>query len=267
MDRREDYPKLEHQPLTLVLAEFRFRHTADISGFIADLSAQDSSFAAAFEERLTQQVEVGPEGISIRQPSKFWIALDPGKGQMIQVERDRLIIATTKYPRFDAFASQCLHYVSVLETSLGPEELMRVGLRYNDAVAPLEAENLGQYLHAHLLPALLLEREDAVLERHRSETLVRTQGGLLALRVLIGRHGLGVMPDLARKFPLELDITVPADRETAVLDFDHFWKPPPDAVVPFSMDEVEKRLRALHEAARSAFWEATTDFARRERWA
>lgn len=267
MGSGDEFPKLEHQPLTLVLAEFRFRPAADLPGFIDNSFWTSSLPKLKFEERVTQEVEVGPAGISIRQPSKILFNIDPEQGQVLQLERDRLIIATTKYPRFDAFASKCLEHLNIFKDSFKAEGLLRVGLRYNDAVVPMEGENLGQYLHAHLLPARLLEREDTVLERHRSETLVRTQGGLLALRVLIGRHGLGVMPDLARKFPLEMDITVPAERETAVLDFDHFWKPPRDAVVPFSMDEVEKRLRALHQAARAAFWEATTDFARRERWA
>jgi len=267
MSKGEKYPKLERQPLTLVLAEFRFGPAADMSGAISDFCGHTDVQSAIFEERLTQEVQTGPEGISIRKPGKIWFSLNHDQGRMIQLEKDRLIVATTKYPRFDAFAGECLNNVRALEKAVKPENLLRVGLRYNDAVVPLEGENLEQYLDAKLLPVLLLESRGGIFERHKTETRVRTHSGLLALRVLMGRHGLGVMPDLAGNLSLELPVSVPKDRVTAVLDFDHFWKPSAESTAPFTAKEVDKRLRALHQAARAAFWEITTDFARRERWA
>lgn len=267
MARGQTYPKLEHQPLTLVLAEFRFSPVADISAVLSDFCYHSGVQDVRFEERISQEIQVGSEGVSFKQPSKVWSSLDHDQGRMIQVEKDRLIMVTTKYPRFDAFAAECINTVRALEKSAKPESLTRVGLRYNDAVVPLAGENLGQYIHSQLLPAPLLEKTGAALERHRTETLIRTQAGLLALRVLIGSHGLGVMPDLPHRFPLKLPVSVPMDRMTAVLDFDHFWKPSSGTVAPFAADEADKRLRTLHQAARAAFWEITTDFARRERWA
>lgn len=267
MARDEIFPKLERQPLTLVLAEFRFQPAADLSRGISDFCGQAGLQEGDFKECITQEVQTGPEGISIKKPGKIWFLVNHDQGRMIQLEKDRLIVATTKYPRFVAFAGECLNNVRALEKTLKPENLVRVGLRYNDAVVPLEGENLEQYLHDKLLPVPLLETKSGIFERHKTETLIHTHSGLLALRVLMGRHGLGVMPDLAGKFSLELPVSVPNDRVTAVLDFDHFWKPSTGITALFTAEEADKRLRALHQAARAAFWEITTDFARRERWA
>lgn len=267
MSRGEKFPKLERQPLTIVLAEFRFHPAADLSRGISDFCGQAGLREEHFNECITQEVQTGPEGISVKKPGKIWFSLNHDQGRMIQLEKDRLIVATTKYPRFEAFAEECLNNVRALEKTVKPAHLVRLGLRYNDAVVPMEDENLEQYLHARLLPLPLLEIRGGIFERHKTETLIRTHSGLLALRVLMGRHGLGVMPDLAGKFSLELPVSVPKDRVTAVLDFDHFWKPSAGSKAPFTAKEAEKRLRALHQAARAAFWEITTDFARRERWA
>ena len=75
-----------------------------------------------------------------------------------------------------------------------------------------------------------------------------------------------MMPDLQGQFGLPLAIKVPTDKTTAVLDFDHFWELPELEGEPFSVDVASRRLAALHEPAREAFWKVTTDFARTERW-
>lgn len=266
MSTGESYPRLARQPLTLVLAEFRFGPAADLFGGAAGIREHADLRDMDFEERLTLEIQAGPDGCLVHKPGRLWVFLNQEQGCLVQLERDRLIVATTRYPRFDAFAAQCLEHVRTLEKYLKPENLLRVGLRYNDSVVPWEGEGLGHYLHERLLPVPLLEAEGALAESHRIETLVRTDAGLLALRALVGRHGMSVMPDLAGMIPLNPPANVPADRITAVLDFDHFWKPTTD-IQAFTAQEADRRLRLLHHAARAAFWEITTDFARRHRWA
>ncbi len=268
MHGRKQYPKLERQPLTLVLAEFRFAPLSDLSACMPEFSKHLALPADSFQEQSSQEVHLGAEEISIKKKSHWtWLAPEAEKGLMIQVENDRLIIVTTRYPRFDAFAEQCLHYVRALKQAMDPDRLLRVGLRYNDAVVPFEEEDLSQYLTEKLLPVDLLVEAGAVVEHHRIETLVRTNAGLLAMRSLIGRHGLAVMPDISQRFPLTFSVNLSPGRMTAVLDFDHFWKPDKQDGVDFDLQEIQERLCSLHDAAREAFWQVTTDFARRERWA
>jgi len=263
----EQYPKLERQPLTLVLAEFRFSPINNPSACIQDFAEQLGLKSDSLEEGTKQEVQLSPDGVSVKKPCKTWMYKNAEQGRLIQVETDRMICATTQYPRFGAFADQCMEAVHALKQAMNPERLRRVGLRYNDAVVPFEGENFSQYLKSELLPVVVLADQGAVVEHHRTETLVRTNAGTLALRVLIGRHGLAVMPDMSLHYPLEFSVKVPSERMTAVLDFDHFWKPDKEDGAEFSCQEAEKRLQKLHQAAREAFWQVTTDFARSKRWA
>ena len=267
MNRNKEYPKLERQPLTLVLAEFRFSPVNNPADCIPDFAKAAGLQQGGFEEGARQEVQLSAEGVSVKTPNKIWMFRDVAQGRLIQVEKDRMIFVTTQYPRFDAFASQCMEMVHALEKVMKPGKLKRVGLRYNDSVVPWENENLDQYLTSQLLPPSLLSDLQKSVEHHRTETLVRTGAGVLALRVLMGCHGLAVMPDIGHRFPLRLSAEVPSHRMTAVLDFDHYWMPEKAGGAEFSTAEAEKRLRALHEGARQAFWKVTTEFARRERWA
>ncbi len=267
MVESEKYPKLERQPLTLVLAEFRFSPTNDPAAGIPDFAELLGLQSDGFEEGTRQEVQLTPEGVSVKTPNKIWLSREAKEGRLIQIEKDRMIFVTTQYPRFDPFTEQCMEAVHALKQTMNPEYLRRVGLRYNDAVVPLEDEDLEHYLDPHLLPVNLFGDDKAAVKHHRTETLLHTDAGVLALRVLMGRHGLAVMPDISHRFPLEPSVEVPSERMTAVLDFDHFWKPDREDGAGFSTHEAEKRLRSLHKAAREAFWQVTTEFARRERWA
>ncbi len=267
MLENEEYPKLKHQPLTLVLAEFRFSSVKNPSDGITGFAKAAGLPRDSIEEGTRQEVQLTPEGISVRTPYKVWSFSDKNQGRLIQVEKDRLIFVTTQYPRFDGFAAHCMEIVRALQQAVKPARLRRVGLRYNDAVVPGKNECLSQYLDSQLLPPAVLAGSEASVEHHRTETLVRTSAGVLALRILMGCHGLAVMPDIGHRYPLKVSVDVPTERMTAVLDFDHFWKPGSKEGVEFSIAEAEDRLRALHYAARKAFWQVTTNFARRERWA
>jgi uncharacterized protein (TIGR04255 family) len=184
----------------------------------------------------------------------------------VHLEAERLIVATTRYPRFAGFAQHCLQVVEAVLDALTPRQLLRVGLRYNDAVVPEPGESLERYLCAPLLPFAPLAENGEPVVRHLSETVVRTAAGTLVVRALVGRHGLGVMPDLEGQFALELPLAVPSDRVTAVLDFDHYWVAADETGEAFTLPTATAHLTRLHEPAREAFWKVTTEFARTVRW-
>lgn len=265
MGQDERYPKLEHQPLTLVLAEFRFKRVEFETQAMAALKARLVPLFPELSEGVGQQVQFGDGGVTIATaPYVIWRA--PVAGVSVHLEADRITYATTMYPRFKVFSRDCLAVVEALLATLRPATLHRVGLRYNDVVVPMQDEFLEQYVHASLLPYAPLSTDGNAVVRHLSETVVQTSMGALVVRALAGMHGLGMMPDLQGQFGLPLGIEVPADRATAVLDFDHFWEVPEMEGVPFSVEAAGGRLAELHEPAREAFWKVTTDFARTQRW-
>jgi uncharacterized protein (TIGR04255 family) len=266
MDPEVRYLKLERQPLTLVLAEFRFTLP---QATVRRLYAMQERMQAAFgpvEEYTTQTLRLAPDGSQEKSSGWGFLFQAEDGGSLVQVEPERLVYLTTRYPRFPYFVAQCLEAVSLLEETLAPERLFRVGLRYNDAVVPDVHESLSDYLDAGLLPPAPLA---AMLEHcagHRAETQVRTQAGVLMVRGLVSQHGLATMPDISQRFQLASHADVPRDRQTAVLDFDHYWQTPPQQGEGFTRANAERHLTALHEPAREAFWRVTSEYARSEKW-
>lgn len=265
MVRDEGYPKLVKQPLTLVLAEFRFSQVTFELSALAALKERMARRFTDVTEGVAQQVQFGDAGVTITQsPYVIWRA--PQAGAAVHLEVNRIAYATTMYPRFEGFAEDCLAVVESLLETLCPPSLHRVGLRYNDAVVPMPNELLERYVAAHLLPFSPLAANGSAVMRHLSETVVQTAAGALVVRALAGMHGLGMMPDLLGQFDLPLQVDVPNDRHVAVLDFDHYWEVAEAEGVAFDVDAARDRLARLHEPAREAFWKVTTEFARTQRW-
>lgn len=266
MDQKVRYPKLHRQPLTQVLAEFRF---SPLQATVSRLYALQERMQQAFgklEEYTTHTLRLAADGSQEKASVWGFLFRSEAGDSLVQVEPERLVYVTTHYPRFPAFETHCLEAVALLEEVLAPEQLLRVGLRYNDVVVPEPEEELGAYLDGSLLPPAALSVLNYPLAGHRTETQLKTESGLLVVRALVSGHGLAVMPDIDPHFQLTQPIEVPRDRLTAVLDFDHFWRAEPHQREAFNQEAVRRRLSALHEPAREAFWHVTTEWARSERW-
>ncbi len=260
------YPKLNRQPLTLALAEFRF---SPLPATVSRLYALQERMQQAFgklEEYTTHTLRLAPDGSQEKASSWGFLFRSEAGDSLVQVEPERLVYITTHYPRFPAFESRCLEAAALLEETLAPEQLLRVGLRYNDVVVPEPEDKLGAYLDGSLLPPAFLAALKYPLAVHRTETQFKTEAGLLVVRALVSGHGLAVMPDIDPHFQLAQPSEVPRDRLTAVLDFDHFWRAEPQQPEVFDQETVRHRLAALHEPTREAFWRVTTEWARSERW-
>ncbi|TVU68691.1 TIGR04255 family protein [Cobetia crustatorum] len=265
MDQKVPFQKLKRQPLTLVLAEFRFsRLHSSVSSLNAFQEKMQEHFGG-LEEYETRTLHFAADGSQ----EKFtgWGALfrSSDGGSLVQVDQERLTFITTNYNRFPEFQKECIKALELLEEYLDPKGLSRIGLRYNDAIVPELEEELGSYLDHGLLPPSILVHKFPLMG-HRSETQVKTDTGVLVSRALVGSHGFAVMPDL--KPPLEslLKFDIPIDRLTAVLDFDHFWRSSSSEGEDFSIDLIREKLNTLHGPTREAFWQVTTDWARKEKW-
>lgn len=266
MTTTREYPKLERQPLTLVVAEFRFSRlnldSEEVMGFRHEVEARLESRAKL---RTAQSTQVDADGIFVSaNPILRWTS--EKLGECVYLESDRLVFATTQYPRFPDFQRKIESLLEALEDACGIEKLYRVGLRYNDAVVPEANENLGAYLVPPLLPAADMPEALQTLRGHRTETEFVTEAGALIVRAFLGRHGWAFTPDLAARSGLASPIEVPDDRGTAVLDFDHYWLPLEPEGVLFDVESAISRFAALHEPAILAFWSFTTDYARKEVW-
>ncbi|MEX1198160.1 MAG: TIGR04255 family protein [Pseudohongiellaceae bacterium] len=266
MESAEKYPKLQRQPLTLVLAEFRFVPARrSIESLYHLKQAMEAAFGSV-QEFITRAVETLPDGQQRETAGWGFLSRDDARGGVLLVEPARVIYLTTQYPRFPDFSARCAEAITLVEDTLAPEQLFRVGLRYNDVVIPGRDEELADYLVPGLLPAATLADDQVQCTGHRVESRLDTEAGGLMVRAHVGLNGLAVMPDINEVFRPELAVDVPVDRMTAVLDFDHFWAVAPEAGEAFNGDNALDRLKTLHEPAREAFWRVTTDYARERKW-
>ena len=262
----QGYNKLNNQPLTLVVAEFRFAplnlDSEELWSFREQL---DVLMGVRALQNTVQNARFEADGLRITaSPLLRWHSEDAGES--VQLEADRLIFSTTQYPRFPDFSRKVKDLLAALRAAMPLKGLKRIGLRYNDAVVPEAEENLADYLQAAFLPWPSFGDKALPVVQHTTETIFNTPAGTLVIRALLGCHGQSFMPDVRDRFGLKSPIEVPENRATAVLDFDHYWQDATQADTKFSVDKAINRLGMLHEPAREAFWNVTTDFARNEKW-
>lgn len=258
-----DYPKLQNQPLTAVLAEFRFSPVLQISEKIPQLQEKLRTQYPGFMQRLAAQVSLGIAAPVQASSAPFaWMFTSASRRQSVFLEANRVIYASADYNRFPEFQNACRSILDDVNAVISPVTLDRVGLRYNDAVDPGSARSLSEYLISQVLPATpMLDGDQAI--SHQYVTAIRTSEGILQVRVLIGRTGLPMMPDMLMIFPMQVANSLPVEYDTAILDFDHFWEGQGET---FTVDNAVNRLAKLHERAREAFWHVTTPEAKDKYW-
>lgn len=259
------FHKLNKQPLTLILSEFRFSKVLKMREFIPDIQERLRLEYPLFEEKSGQSIEVHSIGVKVGEGSNKWIFSSADHTQSIVIDEDRLVFFSTFYNRFPDFKDQCMSALSIIQEIVSPGLLLRVGLRYNDSVIPEEGESLEEYIESPWIPPTLLSGKNNVLVYHKEETVVATNIGALSVRTIIGKTNLRVMPDLVGASPVGVENDAPTDQLTAILDFDHHWQTGKDPI-KFSAEEAGDILGKLHTTTREAFWNTTTDYARTEKW-
>jgi uncharacterized protein (TIGR04255 family) len=264
MVKEKEYPKLERQPLSLVLAEFRFSPVLKIADFIPDFQERFRKTFPATRDMKRQSIQVDNQGVHVGS-IRAWMFTTPEGDKAIEIDQERLVYFSSSYGRFPGFLDECVEALTILKELIDPGLLLRVGLRYNDIVIPGEDEDLTAYLNPSLMPPSPLLNMGADVNQHRTETLFQTDVGILAIRIFVSQLGLTVMPDLSGRLPVDVRKDAPSGRLSAVLDFDHYWVASERGVI-FTPEVAKEHLKKLHRIAREAFWKLTTKFARSERW-
>ena len=264
MSTDSNYIKLTRQPLTLVLAEFRFSEVLKMSNFIPDIQERLRKEYPRFTPKNEQSIEVHNEGVRVGPGINSWVFGSADRKQAILIDQNRLVFFTTEYNRFPGFQELSLTALQVVQDIVSPRLLLRVGLRYNDSVVPDDGEKLEQYIEDPWIPPPPLQKISNVLGYHKEETVVVTDIGALSVRTMIGKSNLRVMPDLAGGAHVAIVNDAPTDKLTAVLDFDHSWNADNDSIC--NVGKAGKILNDLHTITREAFYATTTPFARDQKW-
>jgi uncharacterized protein (TIGR04255 family) len=263
----EKYQKLTKQPLSLVLTEFRFSEVRKIAGYIPDIQEALRRDYPVYSESQSQSVNISPQGVAVDRQVSSWILGTQDKSRAIEISDNRLVFFSTDYDRFDAYEDECISAVGILHDIVKLGLLIRIGLRYNDVIHPIEE---GDRLNSYVIPELCISKELSMLGsaviRNRTESSIQTEEGILTVRSMEGVHGLVTMPDLNKQLPVKTRDDIPEESPRLILDFDHIWHAP-EPGDEFVIDLARARLSSLHETARQAFWSVTTEHARNNRWA
>lgn len=259
----DDYRKLNNQPLRFVLAEFRFSTVMDIQSYIPKLQESLRKQYPIPDKKSEQAIQIQPGGIAVSSFDR-WSFMSANKKSAININQDSLIYCTSEYARFQGFSHACKYALDLLANIIDPSLILRIGLRYGDLVK-IDANEIATDLvdPYFIFPTCVNQLGKA--QHHRSETILATEFGVLAIRTLYGIHNLSCLPDIQGNLPviLENDET-PSER--IALDFDHFWESK-DQSIAFETNEILQKLESLHETSRAAFWNVTTDYARNQKWA
>lgn len=256
-----NYPKLSNQPLKLVLAEFRFSAVMEIEKYISELQEIFRPEYPTSSSGKDQVVEVQPTGINLSNVD-HWSFISMDKKSAINIDQHRLVYLTSDYPRFEGFSSKCEEALKTLQAVVKPGLIERIGLRYSDLILIDESEKIADFVDSSLVPSGKLEAIGN-LQQQRNEYYILAESGGLFIRTLYGKHNLSCLPDI-HSLPIRIE-SEDKPSERMVLDFDHFWESKGESI-EFETQKILFLLNLLHKTSRDAFWNVTTDFARKEKW-
>jgi uncharacterized protein (TIGR04255 family) len=257
--------KLAKHPLNCVLAEFKYSPILKIGSHIPDIQERIRKKYPVLGQVEQQHIQIAGQEIQVSKSSE-WVFSSEDQHSSVVIGSDRFIFITSDYERFPNFSERCEDVLSILADIADPSLLLKIGLRYNDYIHIEDHEDATNVVGTQFLPLPDLIKLGGNIGNYRTETSIFTSEGTLLIRSLVGKHGLAVMPDLSQVLPpLGLNFKGDLEKTVLLLDFDHSWTAE-NSGIKFSIDAAKSQLERLHNIARQAFWEATTEYARSELW-
>jgi uncharacterized protein (TIGR04255 family) len=190
-----------------------------------------------------------------------WSFTNPDRTEGYLLLPNALVFHTTIYETFQDFLKKTILGLELVHEVVELAYTECIGLRYLDAVVPIDNDTLQQYLNPSLLG--LSNSVDGQLVHSFTETVTSMRSGTLVSRAVITDNVLSLSPDL---FPLQLELA-PRFREIngrhAVLDTDFFVA---QRTKKFDITEVNNQLLAAHEVLTNAFESSVTAYSK-EKWA
>lgn len=258
-------PKMRLAPVFYTLVQVQFNPIAQMSDYVARL--QERLRRTGFPDyRSENQVGLLIRRLDEPQPDvqsqqhMRWSFTNTQRTEGYLLLSDALVFHTTAYDTFEGFLQKIIDGLKLVHEIVELAYVERIGLRYLDAVLPINDDTLQQYLNPSLLG--FSENLGGRLSHSFTETVTAVEDGNLVARAVITDGTLALSPDL---LPLQLELqprfTVINGRN-AVLDTDY-------SVVKrnsFDLKQIEKQLLKSHDIITDAFKVSVTDYAR-ERWA
>lgn len=252
-------------PVFYTLSQVQFNPIAQMSDYVARL--QERLRRSGFPDfQAENQLELTIRRLDESQPDvqpqqhMRWSFMNTQRTEGYLLLSNALVFHTTTYDTFANFLQKTISGLNLVHEIVELAYVERIGLRYLDAVVPINNDTLQQYLNPSLLGfSVNLEGR---LSHSFTETVTVVDDGNLVARAVITDGALALSPDL---MTLQLDLQPrfkTINGRNAVLDTDYF-------IVKrnsFELKAIEVQLLKAHDIITNAFKVSVTDYAR-EKWA
>lgn len=253
--------KLSQAPLFYTLGQVKFNPITQMSTYASRIQERLRGRYPDYQPEIQLSMSLsGPEGAISRQQSTRWHFYNADKTQGYVLYEDALVYHATSYDTSTAFLGALLDGLALVHEVVELAYIDRIGLRYLDAVAPGDQEQLEDYLVPELMG--LSGRVSGKLIQGLSESLFHVDGATLMARIVITERGLALPPELHPMHMTLLPRFTGLTGKLAILDTDCFQEA---QRLSFDLKAVESRLKQLKTHQKTVFNLSVTDHAL-ERW-
>lgn len=259
--------KMSNAPVYYALAQAQFNPVAAMDKYVADIqdSLRREGYTFFEPQRVTHVQLIAAPGQAPVEPQvghlTSWLITRADRTSGFILSASSITFHTTHYETSDEFIPNLLRGLKAVHAVVNLDHVGRLGLRYLDAVLPVDKETVDQYLVDGLQGVRFGAERRYVL----NESVFETESGpLLPNGTLVARvhwkvSPLGYPPDMVPNGLVSMPkFAIPDIKDHAVIDTDHFV----EGRMPLDFDKLSEQLSALHATIKLVFDATITDHAR-----
>jgi uncharacterized protein (TIGR04255 family) len=241
-------PKLTKAPVVSIIGQVRFSPVLTIESCVPKIQEElrqkgFPKFDKVTQQSLTFRPDSGPIPPTVEY---LWRFTDREDCQIVILSTNAVTLHSTLNQTAEEFDHALLSLVTIVHKTVGPDLILRIGLRYLNVIQPSDASGLSDYVQDGLL-GIPLEEAGARTSAWHVYSVNQTEHGVLVFQA---RHPISenfVPPDLSlgpniRMRPLQ-------SCPSLVLDLDHFV----ELNMPFDIEPIETTLKNFHSVIDRAF--------------
>jgi uncharacterized protein (TIGR04255 family) len=245
--------RLSKNPIAIVLCQLRF----------SGIMGMDQTYLPEIQARLrtlgfkvnashaVAQITMTPAGPQ-QQILQHYEFQSVDRSESVVINQEFVTYQATKYTTFAAFMARLMAVVTEVNSVTKGLTIVKIGLRYIDAITPPQGESWKKYVQAGFA-GVALSSMSPVLIHHVHQVVAQfPDGAAMIIRILANSKELPLPPDLAgTKLLLGNQRPVLDGVGAATIDMDHFCEL---NSIEFDPAEISKKLQSLKDTIQRV-WE------------